>query len=594
MININNVYGNGGQPPGYVNNAGMSLQPSVDWLIQRQQQMDGQMYQIDQALKQTIKKVNKDRRRRIDSKLLIDDSGRFIYYETFDDHSNHSSILIPDMTAKPVVYRITIADKYEFFTVRLGIITITGNMSELKKNTFFNLWVLSGIQFNPNIPDSEIASVLYKHFGFEITKTKNTIAYSGYAGWEGQKYLTADSVDFLQPYFTKLNIPVLKKYLLRVEFPDIACFSEYAQFLAGINDARNRLIFMLLPCAGILYSIFKEKGRMIPYLFNFIWVTTKVLPKYLADYLQVLNREKETAIYSLESNEKNIDRGLDETKDEVLIFSGFVDENQTYHMKEKVMKNLRRVAHTAMEIQGNVYGSSGMKALVVLVSNKKLLINGVKNVFVDDQFFNPDKINMTGYRSVKTIFYMFIWYVENNYEQIENMISETVECNSVEEAYWKCMIVIMERFCKGVGTTLQEMVGISNDFNYDFLWSEDTTDIEDGVSVVIDMVKKYMSNIRTTERRKACGGEMFVYDESHIWILPQLFNTILEDNKLLYMKNDLLLQCKEAGVLKTNTHDTYSTRLQLTDERKEYYCFNRDAFNHEGELELIAMAKECE
>lgn len=134
------------------------------------------------------------------------------------------------------------------------------------------------------------------------------------------------------------------------------------------------------------------------------------------------------------------------------------------------------------------------------------------------------------------------------------------------------------------------MLNLSKDFSVDFLWNEETYDLEDASEAMVKIVRQEIGNISVIPKEKAQGGEEFVYDDNYLWIAPGLFTKWMQKSRLEAGKAELLIKCRKEGLLLPGEYDGYTSRLQRGHIRKEYYRFAREKFTGVGQVEIIDLA----
>lgn len=557
-------------------------------IVHQNAMMSGQLAEAIHKL--DIVSAKKERKRIEDIVLSISSNNMICLTTLYSDRSYDTNWLISNAYGPFKVTILSFAqDKYNFFLIQFGDETkyIIGKLSELSENFLYQAMIRKGIQFNPNISLSKIKRALYNHLVPEIEACENIIEKSGLAGWENQIFTSAEDVDYLKYYKNSLHLPIFKKSFDK-DASNLARIDDYIKFIQSIKDEQKRVLLALLPFAGITYSLLDDRYLTVPFVINFIIISQDISVLDIAKYLQIFNRNTINA-YDVDDTDKNISSVIRDSKDEVLIFAGLKEEEQTYYKNTKISKNLHMIAQKALGRNGNRYGDNKIRSIVTLFSSEMLLLKGVTNIFIEQQDICNEFDNDT---SLDAILALFILYAESHMTNFIQIMEADYKTQSKEEKYWKIVLAIVDEFWRGVSLSSHEVLNLSDNFKFDFLWEEDSYDLQNTTKTLVTVVRKSMPQIPAISRESIQGKPpVFVYDKEYIWISPELFLNILKQHGLLNQKNHLLLQCKEEGILKTTNYSGYTTRLQIESIRKEYYCFKRSIFTSIGQAELIDLSR---
>ena len=213
----------------------------------------------------------------------------------------------------------------------------------------------------------------------------------------------------------------------------------------------------------------------------------------------------------------------------------------------------------------------------------------VSHIFIDDDFFDKYEEPL-GKESMEAVWATFINYVEGRYEEVEKILRNNSLGASLKEKYWRAILALVKDFWKAVGTSWNDVLNLSKDFSFDFLWNEETYDFEDASEAIVKIVRQEMGKISVIPKEKAQGGEEFVYDDNYLWIAPGLFTRWIQKSRLDAGKAELLIKCREEGLLLPGEYGGYTSRLQRGHIRKEYYRFVREKFTGVGQVEIINLA----
>lgn len=587
-------------PGGYTDSLNSNYPYSNAWNVMLQKQngilmnqciLNNQMNGVNYRVDQVISKVRKEHRKIVDYIIYKNQTDGLIIVQKYDDGSCASMPFILEPYGPLKLTKLSIGDeRYIFIIIELGNYSpIIMRLSDMKPSTVFLAFAERGVRFNPCIPKIKASQALYDFLIMEANNCKYLIKDSGYSGWERGCFRCAEDFWYLNDYKSKVMLPVLEKHFDK-NTANISRLDDYKNCLCQIHRADIRLQFALIPFAGILYTPLIEKGIYEPFVVNIVLMSKKLKIADIAQFFQVFNREHISAC-SVDDRDKNIQSVIDTSKDDVILFAGIQDSTQSNYKNQKVTNNLNMIAQNALGRNGVGYGKHDVQSLVVLISDQLIMQKGVKNIFVSDDLFNDDETNVLGRLSIQSVLALFIRYAEEHWKELDNFILGSHKVHSKAERYWKSLISIVNDFMKSTGKSLNEVLGLSSDFQFSFLWQEEEYDFEKGTEVVVAAVRKAMANIRAVPKTYSTGGEQFIYDDKDIWISPQLFSEILDNLGLKLKKERILLECKIEGFLKTNKYGGYTERLQIKNIRKEYYRFERERFNGIGQVEIISLSK---
>ena len=121
---------------------------------------------------------------------------------------------------------------------------------------------------------------------------------------------------------------------------------------------------------------------------------------------------------------------------------------------------------------------------------------------------------------------------EGRYEEVEKILRNNSLGASLKEKYWRAILALVKDFWKAVGTSWNDVLNLSKDFSFDFLWNEETYDFEDASEAIVKIVRQEMGKISVIPKEKAQGGEEFVYDDNYLWIAPGLFTRWIQKSRL--------------------------------------------------------------
>lgn len=461
---------------------------------------------------------------------------------------------------------------------------------KVKARELKDIFLRKGIRFNFQFKPRKIEELLLSWISELMNLCTCTIKLTGLAGWNDGKFATSESIHFLEGYRKYIDIPLFQKSFDKqkasIALPKL---EEYQNKLMKISDERIRLIFGLIPFAGITCSLIRTYNYSIPVI-NFVFTADDINPYFVSNYLQIFGREHMHQI-DMSLSEKQIRKELNASKDEIFIGYGFVDKDNKTYSNEKIQKHMLMVARSALNKPGAGFADIVPKSVFVFCTNQILRIKGAMNVYIEkftDSIDARDSMD-----SLEAIWAMFIQYVECYMDHVMKILEENADTGG--EGFWKMLIKLVDSFWKLTNHTLFEILNLPEDFHVSYLWEEEC-EPEDLYRTFILAVRKSVPNI-VAQPKKTAKAEILtlVYDDKFLWFSAPLLEDILNNTGISSWKYQILQLFKNAGVLHTDPYsEGYTRRLQIGGERKEYYMFDRNAFNENGKAEVITLARRRE
>ena len=491
-----------------------------------------------------------------------------------------------DCISKFEISRMDIGDgTYRLIIIEINEKVIVLREKDLKPARIYDAFLKKGFRFNLSISKGRIGSALCDYINQTIGQSERCIAISGDAGWENGIFKSAENFRFLSSCAAELDIPVLHKHFNRHTI-DFARIDDYTNHLKTIVNPKDRILVALTPFAGILYTIFAEKGFPAPFVLNFVLMTDKCNLQQIASFVKIFNRDQPTRPLCAALSAKEMAKNIRASKDEVIIFTGFSREYDSYYDRQKTMRSLNLLAQNALGQNGAFYGENAFRSVLALISDHQILFPGVKKVFIDEDFFSGGKA-LYRFDVMEKIFSFFIEYIENVWEDIQNIM--TTELQEIGKNYWQVLWHIVDDFCRVLDHRFYEVLELEKSFDISFLWTEERME-ENGVEQMKKAVRRDIKKIPVVDKERCTKDAFFLYDAQYIWIETRLFTEILKRNRLKNFKNEILMECKNQEILVTDSYGRgFVTRLQMAGVRRDFYKFDRSKFTEAGEVELIDL-----
>ena len=185
------------------------------------------------------------------------------------------------------------------------------------------------------------------------------------------------------------------------------------------------------------------------------------------------------------SRTKKIQNIVQSAKDETILFVGVQDETISPYKRQKIINNFASITKNALG-KGCVTFDEGksIRGIVVCMAGHTIMQREVSHIFIDDDFFDKYEEPL-GKESMEAVWATFINYVEGRYEEVEKILRNNSLGASLKEKYWRAILALVKDFWKAVGTSWNDVLNLSKDFSFDFLWNEETYDFEDASEAIV-------------------------------------------------------------------------------------------------------------
>lgn len=576
----------------YQEQAFMHQQPQQSVQYVMNPQLEAQVVDLRNDVKYLTKKIRQERRTLILSDIACGKNGNWFWINQYDnDFRQWVSLTLGVHPISGIVKVIVGEEKYTYVGVKSGDTCMTTiSLKDMKPDKVYMKLIQAGFQFNTEqIPEKTLRKKLCEYLLSSLDVCQTTIELPEKAGWSGKSFISKESLAYLGDYCRQMELPILKKSFDRVA-ANPARIKDYIDCLKVIQDNTARVVFALLPFVAIMQSVFEEKGLYEPVVFNFIVLSKKFRLNDFARYLQVFSRNK-LLINSADDTERNIDHIISESRDEVLMFEGLQkDRNQTAYRNKKSARVLNRLVEQALGRTGIGYKSQSVQAVLAVFSDEMIWKNGVRNIWIEDDFFDTDASKKLNWNAVDAVYAMFVTYVEYHYDDIQKIILKSREAETATEKYWVILLDIVSDFFDAHGKALSNILGLPEEADFSFLWTEDEMDLEDGEEVMTMAIRKFMPKVYAVLETKRKGDEDCFYNVEYIYFSSKCLDAILQNAGVVSKKNMLLQYCKESGLLVPDKGSNgFTARVQFDNVRGFWYRFKRDSLSQVGQTEIIDL-----
>lgn len=522
--------------------------------------------------------------------LAVVMNGDIIINLYFDDNTSGCVRFIENVRGPWQVFSVIVQElavsRYFGICFEQGV-GIIGEVDKAKGKLLYQKMIEAGIIFSAQVNRQQVAELLYETFAAQIVYTEDKLELSSLAGWYKGKFQRAETFPF-QKAAEFQQFPVLRKHLPEVQ-ADGAWWKTYFHEMKKIASWKDRCFVMLFQFAGVTQTLLQEEGCPFRNIINF--VILKEFPrKTICQWLQVFNRE-EMRLMAVEASEKIWGEMLAESKDENFIVDFSVPDGSSKYMRNKTAQRQNRLLGIVLDGQP-ISGGAGFKSALVMLSGDVCLRRPVYNAFVDGEFFKNDLDVEAGdaEKSVGILLNRFLTYCEEELFEVRRIMRSVGRNNENAglEAVWK----VMEQFWKSEGIDIYKEAEIPQKPDFSKIIEDQKQDAEEICQYFKKAVRKSARSYIFWEKADSLPlGSEIRYDKNFLWFPPSVLNEILKESGLHKFKPEILLRLKQEGVLRTDP-EGFTRKLQIENERKERYQFERKFFTAAGDVEIVRLGKE--
>lgn len=446
--------------------------------------------------------------------------------------------------------------------------------------------------FEAGVSSSIIGKVLFDFFAVQIDQNQKKICIPVLAGWSNGDFL--HSQNFMFKHVTEFPfLPVFKKNF-PVEKMTKDIFNFYFGEIGKINNWKNRLIIALYPFAGIMSSIFNSFGESIDFCINFIEIGG-VDRKRICAWFKIFNRDF-LLPYSLDITGSDLEKLVMETKDEILICDANWQEEDSNYKKNKIKNNVKKVIN-AMKKQGSFRNNKEFESCFscVFFSGQKVLQKGVFNIWADEKLYPKSDLYSLAFlekKVMESVLSDFVIFVKNNEKIIWEKIVKIRKGSDSSYSVVAAVYDIYTQYWNKKGVCINQSLEIPEEI----VWAEVFDEcIENGDEILEEFIRAMRKNIKNfyaikKERMGKYRKNAIYFLDEYIWIPTDIFDAILEKEKILLYHNDILLWLKEGGYLYTDIYG-YSRKILVSKIQFETYQLKKSLFDEPGKVKILDLAR---
>ena len=408
------------------------------------------MQQGFREIQQSIGQVKrKQRKSLVNTSIALKQNGEIALAEIYDDGSQNLQPLMLNVHGKWQIYRVKfryIESQREYFAIHFSEsgYWIFGDLGKNTEGGLYAYFIRGNIKFASNVSKSKIRRALFEKFGPEIDLCRDTFIFPELAGWNGDRFVTAENFTFpVTKDFPPL--PVRRKSFQYFVAQDRR-FVRYVQALKCINNVDLRAILSVFPFAALLATIFAEEDFGIPVILNFI-IDDGAFLKIIGGFFQIFNRQ-ELKIISLDNTYTNLARLIAEAKDEIVSFSAPSYTTMEGYRRRKVVENLVELSIHIIILVQTLSRTESPAHAIVFVSDRLSKIKNVLDIFIEkDMVEDFEKIGIAlSEKPWPEVFSAFVSFAENSLFWIRSLIHAEKEGRDSKQAFGRILRRIMLKF----------------------------------------------------------------------------------------------------------------------------------------------------
>lgn len=535
--------------------------------------------------------MQKKRRVRTSEQLLVAPGHYPKVQYSFDNGDTLCLDLTHDVTGENVVFNLVFENCHT--SSHFGIffkaenVMVLGDKTKLRSGYLYERFIRTGIQFNRTIPISIIKRLIFEFWAPHVDMAESTLEIPALSGWFNGEFWHKNKF----PYRNTTDFPELQIFRkgLTSQKMDKTCRDGYFEEMRQIQRWQDRFVIASCPFYGLLSSLFRAENIDFPPL-NLVLLQEFDLRK-ICYWIQIYNRER-LMPFSLDVNSKDLQKILQDSKDEALIFDASTDGSETPYVKRKIEQNIHKIINFDKKI--TAYNTIPANNKIILSSNL-IIQDNILNIFIDTDFFEDfsDQYPMTP-TDFGTIFSNFIEFIESNLKKTLQIIRKRRKDIPEKMKFLTIIHEILTEFWKEEGIDFQTELDFPLNWTFDEL-SEyfDLGESPDLETAFVEAVRREIKNYYMEE--KCYGGTYFddtiYYDDAFLYFPTDIFEDILHSNGMAHLKSILLLELQKNRKILREGRSIAKTP-QIGGVRFEAYVIHEELFRIPGRPELIALGKE--
>ena len=547
---------------------------------------------VDRVEKTINRELSKKKRSIVNYRLLVREKDLAVE-RIFDNDYSDYKVLIPKLAEGLGVYNIKfegISDLnkkyYEIWINNRGII---GNINKISGKDIYNDLLAANVEIYDVIPVSKIYELLNKFFRSALLQNENEEIIAGRAGWLGDTYYhSLNARRFAN--IIKYDFPIYSKVLTQGKI-DKFIIRTYFNILNGIDNNIDRLLLCLYPYMGILATIFNEHDIQLPKTLNLVFIDT-TYKRNILRMLKIFNRNSQ-GVVGFDMSDKNLEKLLIETKDEVLVMDACIGNAATKYKKDKAKNTVLKIASIASK-EIEIKGGKEETNLAVAFATDQYIINELIYNIVVDEFFMKENTEESNLDVFGIIFSDFIEYAMRYLLEIKDIISKKRNCGNKSKVL-NITLEILNEYFNLKGFCFEDEIGANKGDLYNLFDIEGKSNDEELLDMFIKAFRKSMPNFCVQHKEIALEmlDECIYFDENFMWVSKYALDYVLVISGLVQNRNRILQLLSEQRYLITDGKG-YTKKLQINKDRRPFYQIDLSLFNknYDELVSIIALGDE--
>lgn len=454
------------------------------------------------------------------------------------------------------------------------------------------------IQINPAVKRTDLEEALsaFVRPWLDCVNILNRLDFTVHAGWVIEnryqqdrnewtrimRYQTADTAWNLKAYGEQF--PVLTKRFQYVE-PDAHDLRAYISAMVKLFTPENRLVMMVYPIMGILYSCLVGPNSQVPNIILNCIPLDSADAVLLAACLLVLNRDRQDAI-DADMPSKKFEKILMDSKDEVLLIDTLVDSNDSEYLKQKKKKIISGLVKKVTE-RRLLDNGCHVRSAVALISDEVLRGNVINMTY---EALNEEVVyQLRNSRIMEKVFSAVIRYVEKrSIEELQQIQRHQTLGNKL---LWPLAVAYDVLRCTfdAYGIDLKKEAQLPEIDSLNSFFLDDFRDDNQRVNAFIDIVIRSRKELRAcpVDGRRLDDENVFYYASDRIYFPKDVLENIFKNEHQSNFFKETLVILRAKGMLIANTGSKTTQKIIFDGNRIPTYCFERSMFDLRGWSDFV-------
>lgn len=537
------------------------------------------------------------RRKKTNHTLTCNQTGELMLVQYYDNYTCDCFFIFTQSLGCFTVSKLKPVDfecKKDLFLIRFSHanIEIVGDIAKLSEKYFYELFLQQRISFNQQLSRTKVQRGLYEFFKGLIFSCENITNIPSLAGWYNQKFRHCENT-ITSPSLGIFPITQKKFEILSM---DDSTFVIYKDFLMQFENTTTRLMIAIYPIASILASIFKEFRGNITFTLNLI-PTSPLSISDVAEYFQIFSRDTLYAFHSSYS-QKNIEKILQQAKDEVLLMDMRLPSNSDYYRIKQRNERFDFVSsvlsgRTNLSLQKGYSATAGL----VTISDEIILKPNVYNIPTSWEF---NALNIYGMHTINLfkenhimakIYSRFVRFVEQKGDDFFEIFTRTTDAQSSSGTILEITYHLFCDFWKIQNINLAKELEFPKEIDFDNILLSETDYEDEDVALFLDAIKENLNDYSIVKKHSSDAGESCIfYDNTYVYFPFKIMERICKNSGIKnYRKFFIKLRAQN---MLSATHDRLTKHVVVNHITIGCYVLRRCLFDKIGELEFTFLGKD--